>query len=213
MDAKSSLTFTPPAPLCLSRVRARAGGERHRRVPRRWKLATGIMVLAAMLMLVAGRAAAQTLPADEAAAKAALDASSRHGEYVDIKLPGRPGTLPAFVVYPERPDKAPVVILIHEAFGVNDWMRNAADLLAAEGFIAIAVDLKKDIAAGLAAARAYAITLPAANGKVAAAYYGASSDPGSLESPETPVVTLGGGIRGMTQAWPNTIAFLRQHTK
>jgi hypothetical protein len=158
-------------------------------------------------------ARAQTLPADEAAAKAALEASSRHGEYVDISLTGRPGTLSAFVVYPERPDKAPVVIVIHEAFGLSDWMRNVADQLAADGFIAIALDLKKDIAAGLAAARAYAVKLPAANGKVAAAYYGPSSDPASLESPETAVVTLGGSIARMRQAWPDTITFLHQHTK
>jgi carboxymethylenebutenolidase len=43
-------------------------------------------------------------------------------------------------VYPERKEKAPVVIVIHEIFGLSDWIRGAADQLAAEGFIAIAPD-------------------------------------------------------------------------
>ncbi len=47
----------------------------------------------------------------------------------------------AFVAYPERKDKAPVVIVIQEIFGLTDWIRAVADRLAAEGFIAIAPDL------------------------------------------------------------------------
>ena len=54
-----------------------------------------------------------------------------------------PGGSPirTWVVYPERKDKAPVVIVIHEIFGLSDWIRNVADQLAREGFIAIAPDL------------------------------------------------------------------------
>jgi carboxymethylenebutenolidase len=44
-------------------------------------------------------------------------------------------------VYPERADKAPVVIVIHEIFGMTEWVRATADQLAADGFIAIAPDL------------------------------------------------------------------------
>jgi carboxymethylenebutenolidase len=47
----------------------------------------------------------------------------------------------AWVVYPERSDKAPVVVVIHEIFGLTDWIRSVTDQLAAEGFIAIAPDL------------------------------------------------------------------------
>jgi carboxymethylenebutenolidase len=47
----------------------------------------------------------------------------------------------AFVVYPERPDAAPGLIVIHEIFGLSDWIRSVADRYAAEGFIAIAPDL------------------------------------------------------------------------
>lgn len=80
------------------------------------------------------------LPPTEATAKAQLDKSPRHGEYVDIALPGG-GKLNAWVVYPERKDKAGVVIVIHEIYGLSDWLRGVADQLAKEGFIAVAPDL------------------------------------------------------------------------
>jgi carboxymethylenebutenolidase len=47
----------------------------------------------------------------------------------------------AWLVYPERRDKAPVVVVIHEIFGLSDWIRAVADQLARDGFIAIAPDL------------------------------------------------------------------------
>src|SRR5437773_11772128 len=71
--------------------------------------------------------------------KERLNSSPRHGEWVDIKSGAR--TLKAFVVYPERKDKAPVVIVIHEIFGLSDWVRGLCDQLAENGVIAIAPDL------------------------------------------------------------------------
>src|SRR5580658_6879803 len=72
-------------------------------------------------------------------AKARLEASPRHHEYVPLKHGSR--TVQAFVVYPEVKAKAPVVILIHEIFGLTDWAKEMADELAAQGFIVIAPDL------------------------------------------------------------------------
>jgi len=73
-------------------------------------------------------------------AKAALDKSPRHGEYVTIKEPnGR--ALQAWVVYPEVKDKAPVVVMIHEIFGLSDWAREMADELAGAGYIVVEPDL------------------------------------------------------------------------
>jgi hypothetical protein len=80
-------------------------------------------------------------PADDASAKARLAESSRHGEYVDIAVPGRATPIRAFAVYPEIATKAPVVIVLHETYGLTDWIRGVADQLAAEGFIAIAPEL------------------------------------------------------------------------
>lgn len=71
--------------------------------------------------------------------KAKLDKSPRHQEWVSIKYGDR--TVQAFVVYPEVKAKAPVVIVIHEIFGLSNWARSMADDLAAAGYIAIAPDL------------------------------------------------------------------------
>jgi carboxymethylenebutenolidase len=83
----------------------------------------------------------EKLPPSEAQAKAALDKSPRHGEYVDIKVPSGGAPIRTWVVYPERKDKAGVVILIHEIYGLSDWLRGVADQLAKEGFIAVVPDL------------------------------------------------------------------------
>ena len=72
-------------------------------------------------------------------AKTRLEASPRHHEYIALKHDGR--TVQAFVVYPEIKGKAPVVILIHEIFGLSDWAKEMADEVAAQGFIVVAPDL------------------------------------------------------------------------
>ena len=90
-------------------------------------------------------ATAQDLPASEAEAR--LQASPRHGEWVRYGAGGG-DSVQAWVVYPEREDAAPVVIVIHEIFGLTDWIRAVADELAARGFIAIAPDLLSGKAPG-----------------------------------------------------------------
>jgi carboxymethylenebutenolidase len=130
-------------------------------------------------------------------AKARLEASPRHHEYVPLKHGSR--TVQAFVVYPEVRTKAPVVILIHEIFGLSDWAKEMADELAAQGFIVIAPDLLSGFGPGgggssefpsqdatveavsaldpevvnadLDAAAEYGKHLPAANGKIAVVGY------------------------------------------
>ena len=72
-------------------------------------------------------------------AKQKLDKSPRHGEWVSIKHDTR--TVQAYVVYPETKQKAPVIIVIHEIFGLSDWAKSVADDLASHGYIAIAPDL------------------------------------------------------------------------
>ena len=67
-------------------------------------------------------------------------ASPRHGEYVMYATAGG-DSVRAFLVYPERPDDAPGLVVIHEIFGLTDWIRDVADRYAAEGFVAIAPDL------------------------------------------------------------------------
>lgn len=52
-----------------------------------------------------------------------------------------PDSVRTWLVYPERRDRAPVVVVIHEIFGLTSWVRAVADQLAADGFIALAPDL------------------------------------------------------------------------
>ncbi len=86
-----------------------------------------------------------TLPAQAQEAPGATDADSRlassprHGEWVLVDTAR--GPVNSWVVYPERADAAPIVVVIHEIYGLSDWIRSVADSLAAEGFIAIAPDL------------------------------------------------------------------------
>lgn len=141
----------------------------------------------------------EKLPPAEDQAKEALNKSPRHGELVDVKLPSGGPAIKTWIAYPERKDKAGVVIVIHEIFGLSDWIRGVADQLAKEGFIAVAPDLlsgkgpggggtesaasRDDVVklvqtltpaettARLNAVREWAIKLPAANGKSGAVGY------------------------------------------
>src|SRR5512144_3279563 len=60
------------------------------------------------------------LPPDANRAAEAIKTSPRHGEYVDIKVPGSNTPITTWVAYPERKDKAGLVIVIHEIFGLTD---------------------------------------------------------------------------------------------
>src|SRR5688572_7177750 len=82
----------------------------------------------------------QGIPASGGGAVDRIQKSPRHAEWVAIKVNATDSVM-AWVVYPERRDKAPVVIAIHENTGINTWTRAVADQLAADGFIGIAPDL------------------------------------------------------------------------
>jgi carboxymethylenebutenolidase len=102
-----------------------------------------MMRLHRILLSLLALCAATTFSASTAAAqdwaKAQLDKSSRHREYATIEHDGRKVT--TFVVYPEVSKKAPVIVLIHEIFGLSDWFKLQADELAAKGYIVVAPDL------------------------------------------------------------------------
>lgn len=92
--------------------------------------------------MAVGQPTDAALPAGAATVAARLAASPRHGEYAMIaRTKGGTDSLRAWVVYPQRRDKAPVVVVLHEIFGLSTWIRGVADQLAAEGYIAIAPDL------------------------------------------------------------------------
>jgi carboxymethylenebutenolidase len=124
-------------------------------------------------------------------AQAQMKKSSRHREWVTVKHGDR--TVQTFIVYPEAKEKKPVVLLIHEIFGLSDWMQDLADQVAEAGYVAVAPDLLSGMApnggrtsdfpgdkateavshlnpdqvtADLNAAADYALKLPASNGKL-----------------------------------------------
>lgn len=123
--------------------------------------------------------------------KKQLNDSPRHLEWVDVKQGDR--TLKCFIAYPQTKDKATSVLVIHEIFGLSDWVRQECDDLAKEGFIAIAPDLlsgkpgeetskfaggddvrkairslpREQVAADMKAVTEYVSHLPSANGKLA----------------------------------------------
>jgi carboxymethylenebutenolidase len=72
-------------------------------------------------------------------ARQKLEKSPRHREWVTVKHDGR--AVETFVVYPESKEKTPVVVVVHEIFGLTDWVEDLADQVAEAGYIAIAPDL------------------------------------------------------------------------
>jgi carboxymethylenebutenolidase len=87
--------------------------------------------------------AASLLPAQDWA-RATLEKSPRHREWVSVKHDGR--SVETFVVFPESKSKTPVVLIIHEIFGMTDWVQDLADQVAAAGYIAVAPDLLSGMA-------------------------------------------------------------------
>jgi carboxymethylenebutenolidase len=98
------------------------------------------LLLLAVALLASINASAQDW------AKARLGQSPRHQEWVTIKQGTR--NVQCFVVYPEVKDKAPVVLIIHEIFGLSDWAKSLADQVAEAGCIAVAPDLLSGLAPG-----------------------------------------------------------------
>ena len=152
------------------------------------KRLSGMMFLALGILL-----GAQTMAAQEWSqpwARERIAKSPRHSEWVTVKHDGR--SVETLVVYPESKEKRPVVLVIHEIFGLSDWAQELADEVAAAGYIAVAPDLlsgmapnggrTKDFATGvteavsklnpdqvtadLNAAADYGLKLPASSGKL-----------------------------------------------
>lgn len=132
-------------------------------------------------------------------ARQRLTKSPRHQEWVKVKNGNR--EVNSFIVYPEVKTKATAVLVIHEIFGMSDWVQSLTDQLAEAGYIAIAPDLLSgmgpkgggtselaavssnavgqairdlppdQITADLNAVADYVAKLPAANGKVVVTGY------------------------------------------
>jgi carboxymethylenebutenolidase len=155
------------------------------------RLMRAMLKHAATVLLLAGLVAATPRAAGQEWAKAKLEKSPRHREWVTVKHDGR--SVETFVVYPESKDRRPVVLVIHEIFGMTDWVQDLADQVAEAGYVAVAPDLLSgmgpnggrssafsqdkameavshlnadQITADLNAAADYGLKLPASSGKL-----------------------------------------------
>jgi carboxymethylenebutenolidase len=79
-------------------------------------------------------------------ARARLEKTPRHLEWVKVRHGSR--DVNCFIAYPEVKEKATAVVVIHEIFGLSDWVRGVTDQLAEAGYIAIAPDLLSGSAPG-----------------------------------------------------------------
>ena len=146
------------------------------------------LIAIASLVLVTACATTATAPSR-------LEATPRHDEWVDVKSGAK--SVRTYVVYPQRSDKAPAVLVIHENRGLTDWVRTVADRLAEEGYLAVAPDLlsgtapngggtkdfpsedaareaigklqRDQVIADLRAVADYARSIPSASGKISVA--------------------------------------------
>jgi carboxymethylenebutenolidase len=75
-----------------------------------------------------------------------VDQSPRKKEWVSVKHNGR--SVESMIVYPETKDKSPAMVVIHEIFGMTDWVEKVTDEFAEAGFISIAPDLLSGMAPG-----------------------------------------------------------------
>lgn len=80
------------------------------------------------------------LPAGAATVRERIAKSPRRSQWAMIRT-GDGDSVRAWVVYPERSSQAPVVVVVHEIYGLSTWVRGVADQLAADGFVAVAPDL------------------------------------------------------------------------
>src|SRR5262249_30474320 len=156
-----------------------------------------------------------------------LNNSPRHAEWVDIKSGDR--TVKAFVVYPERKDKAPVVLVIQEIFGVTDWLRTLCDELAENGVIAIAPDFldgqkfedadaaskavsavtQEKIKLVLDATADYALKIPACNGTLAVCGFCRGGGWAFMYANANPKLKAGYSFYGAPPQSPDQVANIR----
>ncbi len=115
---------------------------------------TAIAIAITFLAIASTACRTTDVAAGGAASASPLDNTPRHDEWVDVAREGR--TVRTYVVYPQRSDRAQVVVLIHENRGLTDWVRTVADRLAEEGYIAIAPDLLSGMAPGGGGTRDFA---------------------------------------------------------
>ena len=58
-----------------------------------------------------------------------------------VTFPNGTGTVSGFLATPEKPGRYPALVVIHEWWGLTDWVKEQTQKLADQGYVALAVDL------------------------------------------------------------------------
>jgi carboxymethylenebutenolidase len=192
-----------------------------------WQLATMIVAVS-----VSARASSPDTSRDlpsESTAKTVLNSTPRHREWVSVGVGSQ--AILAFVVYPERADKAPVIVVTEKNDGATTWIRAVSDQVAAEGFIAVVPELltglgphggdtdsfrsrqaasqaisklgQTEVQRRINVVRAYAVALPAATGQ---------SDDLQLDRQAGRIAAGSVNFPLNTNGWHDAIAFLNGKT-
>jgi carboxymethylenebutenolidase len=94
--------------------------------------------------LIAGTVGAGFALAVRPISAATITTSADELDVADVRIPGPGGDIPAYVALPARrakKPKPPIVLVVHEIFGVHEHIRDVCRRLAKLGFAAIAPDL------------------------------------------------------------------------
>ncbi len=139
-----------------------------------------------------------------------------------------------FIAFPEVKERATAVLVIHEIFGLSDWVRGMTDQFAEAGYIAIAPDLLSgmgpggggtaefpdvdsvrkaisslppdQVTADLNAVAAYVSKLPAANAKIAAAGFCWGGSQTFRYATNNPMISAGFVFYGTAPEKPEELA-------
>jgi carboxymethylenebutenolidase len=179
--------------------------------------ARAAILIVAVASLTAGGRAFGTAPASvlaraglpsEEMAKQVLSAAlaHRHPQYMDLRAGG--SAVRSFVVFPERADNAPVLVITAHNQGMSDWLRAVGDEAAAQGFIAVVPDLPNGM--GPKSVTDSAIALPGSNGKGASVRFNFENVKGRIDIAIESPASRAASFELADHAWHNALAFLAQ---
>jgi carboxymethylenebutenolidase len=72
---------------------------------------------------------------------AALAVRAQTPKTQTVEFPSGKETVSGFLAVPDKPGAYPGIIVIHEWWGLNDWVKEQTEKLAEQGYVALAVDL------------------------------------------------------------------------
>lgn len=58
-----------------------------------------------------------------------------------VTFPNGTGTVSGFLATPEKPGRYPALVVVHEWWGLTDWVKQQTQKLAEQGYVALATDL------------------------------------------------------------------------